>query len=187
MALTTLDPKTALIVVDLQKGLLGYPTLRPIQEVVVPAVALLQSFRWRGLPVVLVRVAGAPSGRTEEARGPSVFPPDFAELLPELDVQPQDHLVTKRARSAFADTGLDAWLKGQGVTQVVIAGVSTSAGVESTARQAYDHGFHVTLAVDAMTDTSAEAHRHSLTRIFPRLGETGTAAEIISLLDRTAA
>ena len=96
-------------------------------------------------------------------------------------------MVTKRARSAFADTGLEAWLRQQGVTQVVIAGVSTSAGVESTARQAFDQGFHVTFAVDAMTDTSAEVHEHSLTRVFPRLGERGTVAEIISLLDRTPA
>ncbi len=77
-------------------------------------------------------------------------------------------------------------MKKLGVTQVVIAGVSTSAGVESTARQAHEHGFHVTLAIDAMTDMSPDAHLNSITRIFPRLGESGTTQEIIALLDSRA-
>jgi nicotinamidase-related amidase len=63
-------------------------------------------------------------------------------------------------------------------------GVATSIGVESTARHAYEHGFHVTLAVDAMTDMSPDVHINSITRIFPRLGETGTTQEIIDLLDK---
>ena len=69
----------------------------------------------------------------------------------------------------------------------MIAGVATSAGVESTARQAYELGFNVTLAVDAMTDLSADAHVNSVTRIFPRLGETGTTQEIIDLLEKRSA
>jgi nicotinamidase-related amidase len=91
--------------------------------------------------------------------------------------------VTKRTWGAFTRTGLDEYLKNLGVTQVVIAGVSTSAGVESTARQAHEHGFHVTLAIDAMTDMSPASHVNSITRIFPRLGENGTTQEIIALLD----
>jgi nicotinamidase-related amidase len=71
------------------------------------------------------------------------------------------------------------------VTQVVIAGIATSIGVESTARNAHEFGFNVTLAVDAMTDRNADAHANSITRIFPRLGETGTTREIIDLLADT--
>jgi nicotinamidase-related amidase len=93
--------------------------------------------------------------------------------------------VTKRTWGAFTNTGLDEHLKNLGVTQVVIAGVATSIGVESTARHAHEHGFNVTLAVDAMTDISREAHTNSITRIFPRLGETGTSQEIIDLLCST--
>jgi isochorismate hydrolase len=74
-------------------------------------------------------------------------------------------------------------LKERGVTQVVIAGVATSFGVESTARQAYDDGYNVTLAIDAMTDVRAESHEHSVTRVFPVLGETGSTADILALLD----
>jgi nicotinamidase-related amidase len=90
--------------------------------------------------------------------------------------------VTKRTWGAFTNTGLDQHLRKLGVTQVVIAGVATSVGVESTARHAYENGFHVTLAVDAMTDTSPDTHTNSISRIFPRLGETGTTREIIDLL-----
>ena len=78
-------------------------------------------------------------------------------------------------------------MKKLGVTQVVIAGVATSIGVESTARQAHELGLNVTLAVDAMTDMNPDAHSNSVTRIFPRLGETGATWEIIALLDRTRA
>jgi len=183
MPVTTLDPKTALIVIDLQKGIVAYPVAPPIGPVIENAVALLQAFRSRDLPVVLVNVAGVPAGRTEQSRAPRAFPDGWTELIPELNAQPDDHRVTKHARGAFAHTDLEAYLKGKGVTQVVIVGVSTTAGVESTARQAFDLGFNVTLAIDAMTDTDPEAHADSLARTFPRLGETGTTAEIIALLE----
>jgi nicotinamidase-related amidase len=182
MPVTTLDPKTALIVIDLQKGILSYPTVHPIGEVVKHAAALAEAFRRQQLPVVLVNVTGGVPGRTEHTRNLGTPPPDFADFLPELNQHPQDHAVTKRTWGAFTNTGLDQHLRELGVTQVVIAGVATSVGVESTARHAHENGFHVTLAVDAMTDTSPDTHTNSISRIFPRLGETGTTREIIDLL-----
>ena len=185
MAITTLDPKTALIVIDLQKGIVGMATVHPGAEVVKRAAALAEAFRRHGLPVVLVNVDSLAPGRTEQqAPNLAAFPADWTELVPELNRQPHDHAVTKRTWGAFTGTGLNEHLKSLGVTQVVIAGIATSAGVESTARQAHELGYHVTLAVDAMTDRSAEAHTNSITRIFPRLGETGTTQEIIALLDK---
>jgi nicotinamidase-related amidase len=154
-----------------------------MEPVVRKSAALAEAFRARRLPVVLVNVAGGAPGRTEQPPRTGDFPPDFTELLPELNRQPQDHLVTKRTWGAFTGTGLEAWLRSQGVTQVVICGVATSIGVESTARQAFEAGFNVTLAVDAMTDLRAEAHENSLARIFPRLGETGRTDEILALLE----
>ncbi len=187
MPVTTLDANTALILIDLQKGIVALPTAHPAGEVVGRASALAAAFRRHGLPVVLVHVAGVAPGRAEQARSMAQLPADWAELVPELNQQPQDHVVTKRTWGAFTDTGLDGHLKQQGATQVVIAGVATSIGVESTARQASELGFNVTLAVDAMTDMNLDAHANSLTRIFPRLGETGTAQEIIDLLGQTRA
>ncbi len=182
MAVTTLDPKTALLVIDLQKGILAFPTAHPADGVVKHASALADAFRRHGLPVVLVNVAGGAPGRTEQARRGGQLPAGWADLVPELNPQPGDHRVTKRTWGAFTKTDLEKHLKRLGVTQVVIAGIATSIGVESTARHAYEHGFNVTLAVDAMTDLSAEAHTNSITWIFPRLGETGTTREIIDLL-----
>jgi len=184
MALTELDPNTALVVVDLQKGIVGLPCAHPVEGVVARSRALADAFRARGFPVVLVNVTGAAPGRTEQPpRSLDGLPADFAELVPELGRQPDDITVTKRSWGAFATTDLDARLKSLGVTQVVVTGVATATGVEATARQAYELGYNVTLATDAMTDMRVEAHDYSVRNIFPRLGETGTAAEIIALLE----
>jgi nicotinamidase-related amidase len=183
MAVTTLDPNTALLVIDLQKGIVARQTAPyPAADVVAKASDLLKAFRTHKLPVVLVHVVGGAPGRNEQPKPPAPAP-DWAEFVPELDRQLGDHVVAKRTWGAFAHTGLEEHLKAQGVTQVVIVGIATAVGVESTARQAYEAGFNVTLAIDAMTDLNAETHANSVARIFPRIGETGTAADIIGLLD----
>ncbi len=185
MTVTALDPHTALIIIDLQKGIVSYPTAHPVVGIVQNARQLAQVFRDHDLPVVLVNVMGGAPGRVEQARPSAERPPDWAELVPELDPQPRDHRISKKTWGAFTQTGLEHYLRERGVTQIVLAGIATSIGVESTARQAHELGFHVTLATDAMTDLHAEAHFNSITRIFPRLGETGSTQEIINLLEAT--
>jgi nicotinamidase-related amidase len=187
VTVTRIDPIPALVVIDLQKGIVSYPTVHPIGDVVRHAGALADAFRRHRLPVVLVNVDGGAPGRTEQPRRIGEFPAGWTDLIPELNRQPQDYVVTKRTWGAFTNTDLDAYLKRAGVTQIVFAGVSTSAGVESTARHAYELGFNVVLAVDAMTDTNADAHGNSVARIFPKLGETGTTAEIVGLLETRSA
>jgi len=182
MALSTLDPRTALIIVDLQQGVVSLPLAHPVAGVVENARALADAFRAHGLPVVLVNVAGRPPGRTEQVRSLGALPAGWTDLIPELNRQPNDHCLTKHTAGAFTRTGLEAYLRGLGVTQVVLAGIATSSGVEATARQAYELGFNVTLATDAMTDASLDSHTQSLTRIFPRLGESGTTRQILDLL-----
>jgi nicotinamidase-related amidase len=183
MPISSLDARPALLVVDLQKGIVGLPTVHPMTDVVSHAARLADAFRSHDLPVVLINVDGGAPGRAEQSRRISEFPPHWTDLIPELNRRPSDHLVTKRTWGAFTHTDLETYLKRTGVTQVVIAGVATSAGVESTARHAHELGFNVALAVDAMTDMSADAHHNSVTRIFPRLGETGTTPEIVDLLE----
>ena len=182
MALTTLDPMTALIVIDLQKGIVGVPTAHPIDEVVKHAGALTDAFRRHELPVVLVNVTGGAPGRAEQVRNRGELPADWADLIPELNQQPHDHPVTKRTWGAFTGTDLDEYLKKLGVTQVVVAGVSTSAGVESTARSARDYGYNVVVVVDAITDRDAEAHRYCVEKVFPRISETDTTEKVLKLL-----
>jgi nicotinamidase-related amidase len=183
MAVTTLDPITALIVVDLQNGIVGASFIHPIDEVVARSRALIDAFREQGLPVILVNVAGGAPGRTERPpRRSEPFPEGWADFIPELGQQSSDIVVTKRTWGAFASTDLEMLLNKLDVTQVVVIGVATGTGVESTARQAYECGFHVTLAVDAMTDGRTESHDYSIKHVFPRLGETGTVQDIIDLL-----
>jgi nicotinamidase-related amidase len=183
LPVTTLDPKTALIIIDLQKGIVGLPAAHPVEGVVQNASRLAEAFRRKRPPVVLVNVNGGAPGRTEQTRSLSGLPADWTELVPELNQQAGDHKVTKQTWGAFTNTGLEKHLKELGVSQVVVGGVATSVGVESTARQAHENGFHVTLAVDAMTDRNPDAHENSISRIFPRLGETGTTQEILALLE----
>jgi nicotinamidase-related amidase len=186
MTISTLDEKSALLVVDLQKGIVGMPVAHPIADVVNKAARLADAFRSHGLPVVLINVDGLAPGRAEQARRVTGFPAGWTDLVPELNRQPGDHIVTKLTWGAFTNTDLDKYLKQAGVTQVVVSGVATTAGVESTARHAHELGFNVALAVDAMTDMNADAHRNSITRIFPRMGETGTTQEIIDLLNASS-
>ena len=184
MPVTALDPETALIVVDLQRGIVGFPFTHPITEVIDQTRALVDAFRRNELPIVLVNVAGRAPGRTEQPARVQAMPEGWTDLIPELDPQPSDILVTKRTWGAFAGTDLESRLKQKSVTQVVVAGVATGTGVESTARQAYEQGFNVTLAVDAMTDARPEVHAWSISHVFPRLGETGTTMEIIDQLTK---
>ncbi|MFE0380273.1 isochorismatase family protein [Streptomyces inhibens] len=185
MPVTTLDAHTALVLIDLQKGIAGLPTSPlPAAEVVERGAQLAAAFRERGLPVVLVNVTGGAPGRTESAMGGGTPPADWAELVPELDRQPGDLTVTKQQWGAFHGTNLDLELRRRGVTQAVLGGIATSIGVESSARAAHEHGYHVTIATDAVTDLDPEAHRNSLEKIFPRLGETGTTEAILKLLGR---
>lgn len=182
MPLTTLDPMPALVLIDLQKGIVGMPTAHPSADVVHRAAGLARAFRERGLPVVLVNVAGAAPGRTQTPRRSLELPPDWTDLAPELDAQPGDLRITKQRWGAFLGTELDATLRQRGVTQIVLGGISTSAGVESTARSAYDLGYNVVLVTDAMTDRSAEAHNYCVESILPRLGETCAAADMLQAL-----
>ncbi|MGW2865989.1 hydrolase [Streptomyces sp. NPDC001205] len=195
MALTTLDPRTALVVIDLQRGIVAAPTQpHGAAEVVARSAELADAFRSLGLPVALVRVTFAADGsdlvpgRTEAAHGRGGPRPEgWDVIVDELAGHPGDITVTKRNWGAFHGTDLDVQLRRRGITQIVLTGVATSIGVESTARAAHEHGYHVTLATDAMSDMDPEAHRNSVERIFPRLGESGTTAEIIELLAKTRA
>jgi nicotinamidase-related amidase len=183
MTLSCIDPQTALIVVDLQVGLASLPLAHSFDGVVERAMLLADAFRLRGLPVVLVNNDGVARGRREQnVVGLRTRQPGWAELVPGLHVTSYDHRITKRSPGAFTATPLLDWLRDKEVTQVVVAGVATGTGVEMTARQAYEAGFNVTLATDAMTDMDLEVHVNSITRIFPRIGETGTVGDIIKLL-----
>lgn len=201
MALTTLDPKTALVLIDLQHGIVAPPAVpRDGAEVVARGKELADAFRAHGLPVVLVNVAfspdfgDAPKGRDDEEADDDHdendgedegMPADFAVIVDELGAQETDIRVTKHQWGAFHGTDLDTQLRRRGVTQIVLAGLVTSRGVDTTAREAYAHNYSVAFAVDAMADRGIEVHENAIERIFPQIGQRATTAEILDVLAKT--
>jgi len=187
MPATALDPASALVIVDLQKGLAPFPFIRPFADVVANAARLAAAFRQAALPVVLVRVM---PGRADEGwrqprvsqTVPVVAAPEFGDLMPALGPLPGDVVITKRQWNAFYGTELDLQLRRRGVTGLVLAGVRTCIGVEGTARAASERGYNLTFAEDAMADIDAAAHQQVIDKIFPRLGEIDTTDRILSLL-----
>ena len=181
MPLTQLDARPALVVIDLQKGIISQVMVPPAQDILAKAVRLTVAFRAKGLPVVLVNVAGRSPSRTENKGG---FAPtgDWHTLAPELDVRPTDILVTKLNVGAFYGTGLDRELRRLGVTQIFLCGISTSSGVEGTARNAYDRGYNVVSITDAMTETNPEAHEHAVRVQLPKISEITSTDEVLARL-----
>ena len=183
----TLDPKTtALVLIDLQKGITGR-TLAPHSgaDVIKTAGELADRFRSAGAPVVLVNVAfsadfkDAPRQAVDKPNPvpPGGYPADFSELVDGLK-KPGDICITKRQWGAFYGTELDLQLRRRGIQTIVLGGVATNIGVESTARQAWEHGYSLVLAEDATTGMSAEMHEFAIQNIFPRLSRIMKAGEI---------
>ena len=181
MSFTTIDACTALVVIDLQKGIAPLPPQNLAHPAIANAVRLLEAFRVSRRPVVLVNVLGGAPGRTDNKVNAD-RPADWAELLPELGQAPDDIRISKKTWGAFTGTGLHDRLRDLGVTGIVVCGIATSRGVESTARFAHELGYNVALPVDAMTDANPEAHRRSVELTFPWIAETGTAEELIAVL-----
>jgi nicotinamidase-related amidase len=180
--------KTALVVVDLQKGIAGRPTAPYASDVVVKnAASLAEIFRKNGMPVFLVRVT--PSPDKKDALHPVTDtqmtwnqPPssDWADIVPELGPKQGDFVITKHQWGAFYGTELDLQLRRRGITTIVLCGIATHIGVESTARFAYEYGYNQIFAEDAMSAMSEEEHAFSITKIFSRMGLVRKTEEILT-------
>ena len=188
---TRLDQSTALILIDLQHGITAEPTVDPSDHIVARGARLADAFRSHKKLVVATRVAFSPDGgdvlktRTAANRGGPTPTPDYGEFRSELNLGTGDIPITKRGWNAFYGTELDLELRRRKVTGIVLAGISTSIGVESTARAANERGYELTIVTDAVTDTSPGAHLNSLEVIFPRLAELATTDDVLSALENT--
>lgn len=185
--ITSLDKNTALVLIDLQKSVVRLSLAKPVNEVIENVVKLVDAFRKAGLPVVVVNVnpSGAAWTKTRKDAKPmssATFKEDALDIIPEIKTQSDDIFITKHTWGAFYETGLDEELKKRNITGIVLAGISTSIGVEGTARQASERAYNIAFARDAMTDMFAEAHEHSLKYIFPRIGEVDNTNQIIEKL-----
>ena len=199
MTITAIDPRTALVLIDLQNGITALVDPAVLAEPVARAAELAAAFRARDLPVILVRTGFAPDGADAPRNRTGVVRPsgrpaarelaerpsaqvNWTDPLAAVDPRPSDVVVIKHQPGAFHGTDLDVQLRRRGVTGIVLGGVATSLGVESTGRAGYDHGYNLTFAADAMTDPDLDAHEHSLRVTFPKFGEVGTAAAIATAI-----
>ncbi len=182
---------TALVVIDLQKGITAMPAEPyPTKNVIANAAKLAQAFRKNQMPVFLVRVATSPDNKDRLSPitdGPNPWanrqiPPDFSDIVPEMGPEPTDFIITKKQWGAFYGTDLDLQLRRRKIDTIVLCGISTNIGVESTARFAFELGFQQIFAEDAMSARSALEHEHSIKTIFPRLGRVRKTADILSAL-----
>ena len=182
----TLNPRsTALILIDLQQGIVtraGGP--RSGNDVVAVAKGLAVRFRAAGAPVVLVHVGFAPDAMPSQnvdrpSLPPEGTPPEFSELVPGLR-QPGDLVVLKHHWGAFTGTDLDLQLRRRGINTVVLGGIATNMGVESTARSAWELSYDIVIAEDATASRSAELHAFTVQNILPQIARI-TASEDISL------
>ncbi|MBO2451394.1 isochorismatase family protein [Actinomadura barringtoniae] len=172
MTALTLDaPRTALVIIDLQVRIVGME-IGPHTgaDVVRRSMRLADAFRETGGLVVIVQA---------ERPGVPEQPPG-SELVEEMAPRPGDLLITKQAWNAFHETGLHDKLRGQGIGAMVLTGIATSAGVESTARVASDHGYELLLPHDAMSSFTTEMHEFAVAKIFPLLGTVCTTDEVIA-------
>lgn len=192
--ITALDERAALVLIDLQKGIVKAPAAHPMEGVLAQSARLVAAFRKKGWPVVAVNVnpagaawtrcradePGMPRNSVAQTLAKVALPmASFTDIVPEIGTQPGDIFITKKGWNAFFGTALQEELQKRKITQIVLGGVSTSIGVEGTARAASELGYNIAFASDAMTDRKAEAHEHSISLIFPRIGEVGLTADIL--------
>jgi nicotinamidase-related amidase len=181
--------KTALVVIDLQKGIVRRQTAPYTPDAVVKnATALTEAFRKNGMPVFLVRVTPSPDGKdalhpiVDTAWPMQTPPPDWADIVPEIGPKQGDFVITKHQWGAFYGTELDLQFRRRGITTMVLCGIATNIGVESTARFAFEYGYNQIFAEDAMSALSVEEHTFTVTKIFPRIGFVRKTKEILAAL-----
>ena len=182
--------RTALVIIDLQKGIVGLNGKpHDNKDVIANSVALANAFRERGGLVTLVRVdfldgkdALQPITDQEAAVG-GERPADWAEIIPELGPEKGDLIITKRNWGAFYGTELDMQLRRRGIDTLVMCGIATNIGVETTAREAFQHNYQQVFVMDAMNGLSQEEHDHSEKYIFPRMGRIRSTKDILDELN----
>jgi nicotinamidase-related amidase len=182
--------KTSLVVIDLQKGITAQPS-KPyaVQEVIANATELVNAFRKNNMLVFLVHVEmtnetmlHAISDQTFSRPLPAS--PDWTEFVPELTPTPSDVVITKRQWGAFYGTELDLQLRRRKIDTIVLCGIATDFGVESTARFAYEYGYQQIFAEDAMASRSDEQHNAAVNFIFKRMGRVKKTGEILEAINR---
>ena len=180
--------RTALVVIDLQQGIVNGPR-SPYTggQVVQNAGKLVNAFTEKGAFVVLVRVSTIDGKdmfkpRVDHKANPMQFPEGWDRLVPELENRKNAYVITKRQWGAFYGTDLDLQLRRRGIDTIVLCGISTGIGVDTTAREAYQHAYQQIFVEDAMTASTKEEHDYVCNCIFPKIGRIRTTEEVLLAL-----
>ena len=182
----TLEPldsrTTALVLIDLQNGITGGDTFpHAAKDVIARAATLARAFREKQALVVLVRVDPGPNGelfprpKTDVPRVVRPNGPEWSRIVAPLGPEPGDVVVLKHQPNAFHDTDLETHLRRRGITTIVLGGISTNVGVESTARDAFERGYEQIFVDDVMAAREEVLHTHAVTKIFPTIGRVRTS------------
>jgi nicotinamidase-related amidase len=181
---------TALVLIDLQNGIVAmnvHP--QPSAEVVSRSRQLADAFRAAHAPVVLVTVGNLTDGKDALMPAcdagypaPAERPANWSTVVDAMGAQPDDIRIMKRQWGAFYGTELDLQLRRRGIRTIVLAGISTHVGVESTARDAFERGYEQVFVTDAMGSPSAEAHASTLKFVFPRLGLARSTEQVLKAI-----
>ncbi|WP_266387298.1 cysteine hydrolase family protein [Streptomyces canus] len=142
----------ALVVVDVQKGFdeAGFWGARNNPEADDNIASLIDVWQATGRPVVFVRHDSRKPGSPLRTGYEGNAFKEYVERRRGKGAGGAELLVTKTVNSAFYGTpDLDAWLKGEGISQFVVAGIQTNMCVETTARMGGNLGYDVVVAFDA--------------------------------------
>jgi nicotinamidase-related amidase len=185
-----LDPKTtALVLIDLQKGILPFAKAPyGADAVVANAISLVRAFRAAKATIVRVRVGFSADGLdrlrqpVDNLNPPGPVPADWLADPDGLPSQPGDIEILKRQWGAFYGTELDLQLRRRGIRTLVLGGIATAIGVESTARAAFEHGYEIVFPEDLSSSPLEALHRHSFGAIFPRIGRVRTTLQVLAAM-----
>ncbi len=151
--------KTAVLVIDVQRGILNDPILarkkeinQAFDETVLRIAELIARARTASVPVIYIQHDGGPGHRLEPET--SGWP-----IRPEIAPHPGERVIHKRACDAFFETPLDAELNAAGIKQLVICGCMTQYCIDTTVRRAISLGYDVVLAADGHTTADTDTLR----------------------------
>ncbi|WP_448951894.1 hydrolase [Labrys neptuniae] len=191
-----LEPhRTALVMIDLQNWIVSRPVApHSGDDVVDRSLRIAKALRKAGGTVVLVRVLFS-DGYRDVVKTPvdsplvlpeNRMPPEAVAFDARLNPAKVDVVITKRQWSAFHGTELDLQLRRRGIDTVIVSGIATNFGVESTVRDAFAYNYAAIVAEDATSSFSPEMHRFAIDHVLPRVARIRSSGMIIDAINDKA-
>jgi nicotinamidase-related amidase len=171
----------ALVLIDLQPSIINLPLVHNVDRILDNSVKLADAFRRVGLTVILVHLEFSADQKDRIGGGKDkILSKEATSVIPTIHKSDKDVIITKKNWGAFYGTDMDLQLRRRRIDTIVLAGIATSIGVESTARDAYERNYKQIFIKDAMTDLDEICHDNSINRIFPKIGNVMTTSELFA-------